>query len=339
MMSFVSSGFLREAHLDSPEDDILFTSGEFDTTTTTAPIGAFSASSEDSACFPTCPLFARAETHIGTNRAAVTTRTTFRGTGENDGEFFSYLTSSDARATSTWVDHWTFGGTTLASAVDLTVSVDAIVSVCPGDDCSDIFGLVHQPGIDDMDVNDYAYKIFANIAVYDLDTIIEVQPEEDSDVTIEVPRQVARLAFEQWGDGGEGEFIEIEDPDGGFDEDGNPLMIEIPNGELDDFSASGTLRFRPEVGHRYATVVEVDLIAQNGVDIDAFNTMTLDQIVLSPGLTLDSFAMNELGANFNIVSTPVPVPAALPLLASALCGLGWRVRRRRESGNSAPGSC
>jgi hypothetical protein len=169
--------------------------------------------------------------------------------------------------------------------------------------------------------------------VFDLDNIVEIF-DPDSELTESVPNLVAIKEFRQTGVDRDADFIEVEDPDGGFNEDGSPATIQIPNAKLNDLHASGQASFVPIPGRDYATVLELVLISANGVTLDGLNTMTLDQIILPPGMTLHSFAMEELGAEFDIVTSAVPLPTGLPLLATGLAAVGGFAARRRSAASS-----
>ena len=113
-----------------------------------------------------------------------------------------------------------------------------------------------------------------------------------------------------------------------LDREGNLLINEIVIG-ADEVWDAGSEVFNPEaaafVGDASLRVDQNSVIALQFAEFAAYNGLTT-----AAGYVFDS----QLTANSDIyrvsfTASPVPVPAALPLFLSAVCGLGVVARRRK----------
>jgi len=97
-------------------------------------------------------------------------------------------------------------------------------------------------------------------------------------------------------------------------------------GSVDDYN---TLEFLDDLGVVVLTVTSATLIGEQGGGVGAALVSVTD--ILFHGLRFTSIPSNAFEFS-NIVTTPVPIPPALVLFGSALAGLGYLMRRRRETG-------
>lgn len=238
------------------------------------------------------PYSARAKTEFGGNHAAVQTARHYDFDSQS-GDF--YVThQSQAEARSSWADTWAFSDDSLVTLDvrwDATFDVDPI---CPTGPCS----VNNPPGTDISTLQNWWYLYRATLGVYDLDNLVPYF-EPDSDVEYLFPALVTSIFIEQRGFG-------------------------RPEDTLDALNANGLLSFTPIVGHTYAVGSLLYVSGARGGDIDAFNTLALDRVILAPGQVLTSEAVANLGAQYNIDVATVPAPPAAWLLLTALGGLGLR---------------
>lgn len=246
------------------------------------------------------PYSARAKTEFGRNQGAVQTTRHYDFDSES-GEF--YVThESQAEASSSWADTWSFTDNSLVTLDlhwDATFDVDPI---CPTGTCS----VDPPPGTDISTLQSWWYLYRATLGIYDLDNLVPYF-EEDSDVEYLFPALVTSIFIEQRGFG-------------------------RPEDTLDALNANGSLSFTPTIGHRYAVGSQLFVSGARGGDIDAFNTLALDRVILAPGQELTSQAVANLGAQYRIDVATVPAPAAAWLLLTAIGSLGLRRFGRRTRG-------
>ncbi|MDH3701232.1 MAG: hypothetical protein OEU46_07950 [Alphaproteobacteria bacterium] len=133
---------------------------------------------------------------------------------------------------------------------------------------------------------------------------------------------------------------------------GNVLIRQnLPhNGEPDDSGAAGTIRFDFDHHVRLISIALLDNDNGPGITLNIFknNEALPSTTILRPSVDFNNFFETFLfagdatwvtrldvvfpssGAIAALTVSPVPLPAALPLLLSALAWLGWAARRRRR---------
>lgn len=227
-----------------------------------------------STVFGTNPHTARAYTDFGQNHAEAYSFFDFEGYSEEGPRYFDRRFSRSF-ANSYWVDHWTFSGVGGGSAtVTLSVGVDVNINTA----CADAVCLgVGNPVLTRSGFRDWLYIVDGFLAVFDLDQLDQ-----------NVPRKVAAFDIYQEGWPGSPDFLV---------RFGNV----ITNGRLASIHTNGTLSFVPVAGHRYATAGFIGLQAESGVNLDASHTMSLNRVVLDPGLRLHSVSTTNHGAQFNVL--------------------------------------
>ncbi|MEM6649507.1 MAG: VPLPA-CTERM sorting domain-containing protein [Pseudomonadota bacterium] len=131
---------------------------------------------------------------------------------------------------------------------------------------------------------------------------------------------------------------------------GNVLIISEDNNasDPDDAAAGGIIEFVFGVSTTVFSLDAIDINDQEGIEVTLFdendvqiglpivNTFTLAD---NQFMTLDLGAVQGVvrmlvrlessGAIDNLVVDPVPLPAALPFMATGLAGLAWMRRRRK----------
>ena len=133
---------------------------------------------------------------------------------------------------------------------------------------------------------------------------------------------------------------------------GNVLIRQgLPHtGAPDDTAAAGTIRFDFDHHVRLVSIALLDNDNGAGITLNIFknNEALPSTTILRPSVNFDNFFETFLfagdatwvtrldvvfpssGAIAALTVSPVPLPAALPLLLSALAWLGWAARRRRR---------
>ena len=100
----------------------------------------------------------------------------------------------------------------------------------------------------------------------------------------------------------------------------NEFSVSLANVVLDSFTLSDTQNTGKSNAGTYA---DAGPIAVNAGDL---LTLTISKTLLQ------SFgSLAGVSASFDFVGSTVPIPAALPLFVSALAGLGWIARRRKQA--------
>jgi hypothetical protein len=241
---------------------------------------------------------ARAQTSFGENHVAVNTARHYDFDSESGDYFLSHR--SYGEATSQWSDEWTFTG---SGSVSLEIDWDAsfeIDPLCGGQPCS-----VNLPnGTDSSNLREIFYTYRATFGVFDLDDLDTIFPGDGD--PYEVPSTVASV------------YVRHD---------------SYENAQsLDPIAGEEVLSFTPIAGHRYVVAGVISLGGAYGADVDAFNTLALTRVLLGPGLTLNSAAVEQLGASYNVV---VPEPTTASLLVLALAGFGI-ARARRATAPARP---
>jgi hypothetical protein len=257
-------------------------------------------------------LDAAARTTFFQNKARVDTQRTHSFIGRNDPEEFGYAALHSALAESRWVDTWVADETGI---VEIDYSFDAQILL------KDIIGngdfLVAESnqgptnfnndlGIIVDDKDRWSFGLTATFAVFNLDQLV-LEPES-GDL---LPSNVASIRIT-----GSSDPIELEDGELVDSPDAIALMEE---GGI-SIDEVGTLSFLAIAGQRYRVVGEVRVSSRNGVEVDAYNTFSLDAVRVPPGLGLTSLAVTLDGAELPIEVIPEANPAVL-------LGLGLMIAR------------
>ena len=214
-------------------------------------------------------------------------------------EFFYLEHRRTAVAESAWFETWTAQGQGQAS---ITLALDGHLgrSSCNGSPC-----LTSSPaGTDASRTDDPYVSLDARFVVFDLNTLIVCDdPDECGFTGVGHPLPLTTLTARYRGD------------------DGLPF----------DFDDSWTLSFDAIAGHRYMVMGVVEVEAQNGGDIDFFNTMKITDIDVGSGVLRADVDGRDLAGLFGPDAGVVPVPATLWLVllgGLATCGS----RRRAQHG-------
>jgi hypothetical protein len=232
------------------------------------------------------PFNARAQSDFGRNHAE--TQTFLTGFGETEDKKYSDVRSHAMYAESIWADRWTFSGvglgtTTVALAANFEASITG--SPCSTGNC----GQVANPIFDRQGLHTWWYRLYGSVRVFDLDVIDQlVQP--DSDYTLDVPREVGAFEVFQQGSNIAADSFGPLEP-----------YPNVLNSRLAPIRASGTASFVPVAGHRYAVAGHIHVQSRDGADVDAGHTLSLDHVLLGPGLRLNS-AASSIGAQFKVLS-------------------------------------
>lgn len=191
-------------------------------------------------------------------------------------------------AESFWTDQWTFSGVGLGSAtVTLAAGfdVDITSSPCTTGNC----GQVANPIFTKQGLHAWWYRLYGAIRVFDLN-VIDQLAQPDSDHFIDVPREVGAFEVFQQGSNIAADSFGSLEP-----------YPDVPNARLAPIHATGHASFLPVANHRYAIVGWVHVQSRDGADVNAGHTLSLDHVLLDPGLRLDSVASTQ-GARFRILS-------------------------------------
>jgi MYXO-CTERM domain-containing protein len=299
--------FSRAAGLDLRQGTILNNAGdedveiydfdnpiEFTTDASEVSVRALPAGT-DTSVDPLDSYSARAQTNFGENHVAVNSSRHYSFTSESGDYFLNH--DSAGVADSLWSDVWTFNG---AGSVSLEIGWDAtfeVDSICGGQPC----GVNLPNGTDSALLGGIFYTYRAGFGVFDLDQLDTIYPNDGD--PYEVPLTISSV------------FIRYDS--------------YLNEQSTDPIAGEEVLTFTPIPGHRYVVAGSIQLQGTNGADVDAFNTLALTRVLLGPGMVLNSEAVEQLGASYNVVSAPEP--SAAWLLAFALGGFG-ALRARRSKG-------
>jgi len=229
---------------------------------------------------------ARAQTDFGQNHAK--TQTIPTGYGESDDREYFDVRHHEMYAESIWADQWTFNGPGLGSAtVTLAAGLDVDItsSLCAAGHCSQVV----NPIFTRQGLHTWWYRLYGSIRIFDLD-VIDRLALPDSDYYDDVPREVGAFEVFQQGSNIAADSFGPLDP-----------YPDVPNSRLAPIRGTGMASFVPVPNHRYAVVGRIHVQSRDGADVNAGHTLSLDHIVLDPGLRLHSVASKD-GAHFRILS-------------------------------------
>ena len=283
VFSDVRGGFTRDARL--PDEDPIQVVNSDSSTKTNTDVASVRVFPPGSSVVDPDAFTARAQSDFWQNHAE--TRTIVTGFGESENKEYFDSRTHVMQAESIWSDHWTFSGVGVGSAtVSVSANFDVNITSSP---CSP--GLCEQvdnPIFTRQELKDWWYRIYGSIRVFDLDVIDQLY-QVDSDEFIEVPHEVAAFqVFQQGANQTQDFFSPIE-----------PFIGPMPNARLTPIRSSGTASFVPVAGHRYAVAGHIHIQSRNGADVDAAHTLSLDHVLLGPGLRLNSVAINN-GAQLKV---------------------------------------
>jgi hypothetical protein len=183
------------------------------------------------------------------------------------------------------------------AAVTLSAGFEVDINNSPCLGC----GVSVHPAFDRYLIKGWWYRLYGTVHVFDLDEIDEVY-QEDSDYYPEVPREKAGFVVFRQGSNSPGDSFSPFPP----------FFQPIPNARLNPVRTNGTISFVPMAGHRYRIASRIHIQSREGADVDAFHTLSLDQVVLGQGLRLHSVAATNAGAQFKVLAatqlsiTPAP---------------------------------
>jgi len=212
-------------------------------------------------------------------------------------EYFYLEHRRTAVAESAWFETWTAQG---QGQADITLALDGRLgrSSCNGSPC-----LTASPsGTDASRTDDPFLSLDVRFVVFDLNTLITCD-DHDECGTLDVghPLPLVTLTARYRGD------------------DGLPF----------DFEDAWTLSFDAIAGHRYMVMGVVEVEAQNGGDIDFFNTMKITDIDVQSGLLRSDVDGRDIADLFGPDAGVVPVPATLWLVLVGGFAAGCMRRARR----------
>ncbi len=290
LFTYVAGGYSRDARL--PEElpiQVVVNDSSFKTNRDVARILVVPPGSD---VVDPNALTARAQSDFGQNHAE--TRTFTSGFAESDDRQFYDSRSHSMNAESIWADQWTFTGPGVGTAaVTLSLGFDVNInnSPCPG--C----GVSLHPAFDRYVFKAWWYRLYGTLHVFDLDVIDEVY-QPDSDYYPEVPHEVAGFVVFRQGENSARDFFSPIDP----------FFEMMPNSRLNPVHTNGTISFVPVPGHRYMIAGRMHIQSRDGADVDGFHTLSLDKVILGPGLRLHSVATTNHGAQFNVLAaTPLTI--------------------------------
>ena len=146
-----------------------------------------------------------------------------------------------------------------------------------------------NPLFSSQGLHSYWYRLYASVRVFDLD-IIDSLVKPDSDYFDDVPREVGAFEVFQQGSNIAADSFGPLEP-----------YVDVPNSRLKPVSEAGSFSFVPVAGHRYAVAGRIHVQSRDGADVDAGHTLSLNHVVLSPGLVLNSVAVTN-GAQIKIIT-------------------------------------
>lgn len=203
-----------------------------------------------------------------------------------------------AQATSSWFDAWTAG---ISAPASLSIRLDGKVGESTG--CLPQNGCLFTlpAGTNAIDTRSPYLRFDATFVVYDLDVRLPCDDiDECGSFTLPRPQVVAMYRAEyQQNDFGVSSFT---------------------------FDDARDLSFMTVAGHRYLAIGEITADAQNGTQLDFYNTFALTAVDAPVG-TFSSAALG--GADLTTHFAPVPEPGMLALWTVGLLGLGSLVKRRQ----------
>jgi hypothetical protein len=256
------------------------------------------------------------------NKARVDTQRTHSFIGRNDPEEFGYAAIHSALAESRWVDTWVADE---AGIVELDYSFDAQINL--NDILSNGDFLVassnggptnfnNDLGIIVDDKDRWSFNLTATFAIFNLDQLV-LEPESSE----LLPSNVASIRIT-----GSTEPIELED---GELIDSPDAIALMDNGGI-SIDEVGTLSFLAIAGQRYRVVGEVRVSSRNGIEVDAYNTFSLDAVRVPPGLDINSLAALEDGAQLPVEVIP-EANSSLLLSVGLLLGVVLMARTHRSA--------
>jgi hypothetical protein len=276
---------------------------------------------------PGSSIRAKAQTEFYRSRVYAESLRT--GTYYDDDDVYYAQNRNILSTVSSWIDEWVFN---VDGWVEVEVSFDAFITLNGFGAGVNEFAVTPSAGsinnlalygLDTADTDQWRFNLDANFGVFDQDVLVEY-PDEDSDepqpMNVGSVRVLATTAFEVLPNG-QGVILSQD-------------QLDLEAGDDITIDRTEIVRFYAIAGHSYHVVNDVRADSENGVMVDAFNTMALQTVRIEPGMVLQSRAVQDLGATLNVQVIPevgsfwlIAAPAALMLL---------RRRASRSNGLVAP---